>query len=183
MALAALAALAIVALTAYGALDLAARHTTERRDTYTGVRTLVIDGASDVHLTGAPAGRPLDVVSQLTEGLRSPHRQVRRHGGGELALSGNCPGLLGGSCNVRADRVKFHSSAGDVFVSLLSPATLLDADSSAGDVELVVPNAAYRVDAASSAGDVDDSGVRTDPSAARSITARSSAGDVRIARR
>jgi len=78
LALAAVIALAMVALGTLSLLDLAARHTTEERATYTDVRALVVDDASDIRLTSARAGAPLQVVARVTEGPASPERRARR---------------------------------------------------------------------------------------------------------
>ena len=60
-------------------LDLAARHTTTEVEQFDGVRSLVIDDASDVRLTTAPAGAPLELVTKLTEGLRTPSHDAQVH--------------------------------------------------------------------------------------------------------
>jgi hypothetical protein len=182
MALAGIAALTMIAAAALGLLDLAARHTTERRATYDDVRSLVIDGASDVRLTGAPAGTPLSLVSHVTEGLRTPHPRVRRHGDGVLRLSANCPGLFGGSCNVRYEiavpagtLVQDVSTAGDIRVEHLRAEGPLTLHSSAGDVSVDgVRSPALSL--SSSAGDVDARDVDADR-----VKGHSSAGDVFLA--
>ena len=61
-------------------LDLAARHTSTQVKRFDGVRSLVIDDASDVRLTSAPAGAPLELVTKLTEGLRTPSHDAQRTG-------------------------------------------------------------------------------------------------------
>lgn len=181
-AVAGIIAVMMVASTTYSLLDLAARHTVSERATYTDVRTLVIDGASDINFTGAPAGTPLTVVSRLTEGLRSPRSVVRRRGSGELRLSSSCPVVFGGECNVRYDvavpagtLVQAISSAGDIYAEHLRADGPLTLHSSAGDVD-VDGISAPRLKLSSSAGDVTARGVRADR-----VDGHSSAGDVALA--
>ena len=120
-ALFALLGLFLVGLGAISLLDQAARKTTVQVDTYTGIDALVIDDASDVRLTSAPAGGQLRVRARVTEGLRSPERDVERSSG-TLRLSSSCGFLFGDSnCNVDYDiavpagtAVSVDASAGDV---------------------------------------------------------------------
>src|SRR5215216_2179430 len=183
-AIAGLLALALVALGAVSLLDLAARNTTEEVDSYTGVRGLDIDGASDVHLTSAPAGSPLEVRARLTEGLRTPARHVRRRSDGTLELSSSCPVLFGGSCDVDYEIavpagtvVHVDASAGDVTAEDLTSAEPIALQSSAGDIT-VIDVRAPELRLSSSAGDVDASGVRADR-----VDADSSAGDIALSLR
>jgi hypothetical protein len=201
LAAAGLLALALVALGTYNLLDLAARHTTTQRATYDGVRALVIDGASDVSLTSAPAGAPVQVLARVTEGLRSPSRSAERGGDGTLTLSDSCPAFLGGQCGVSYEirvpsgtLVRAEADAGDVVAENLVSTQPVELGSSAGDVtaiDVTAPSitlsssagdvearrlSAGRIDAGSSAGDVLLS-LRTP---AERLSAESSAGDVDI---
>ena len=179
LAVAALSSLAMVALGTYELLDLAARHTTDERRTFPGVRALVVDGASDVRLTSARAGAPLTVVARITEGLSSPERNVQREPDGTLRLSSDCPGLFGGHCAVRYDIrvpsgtvVRAEASAGDMLATDLRTTEPLELSSSAGDVTAIGVSTPS-LTLSSSAGDVRASGVQADR-----ISVRSSAGDV-----
>jgi Putative adhesin len=200
-ALAALTGAFIVAGGVVSLLDLAARKTTEEVRTYAGIRSLDIADASDVRLTTAPAGSQLRVRARVTEGLRSPERDVRRVGGGTLELSSSCPILFSGSCGVdyeiavpagtavRVDAkggdvdaedlvsthpVRLQTSGGDISATDVT-APELRLSSSAGDVEATGVRAAI-VDADSSGGDVSLS-LRTAPDR---LDANSSAGDVEL---
>ena len=183
-AVAAVLGLVLVAGGTVSLLDLAARHTTEEVDTYTGVRALDIDDASDVRLTSAPAGSELEVRSEITAGLSSPDTAVRRRDDGTLALSSSCPNLFGGSCDVDYEiavpagtAVRVDASAGDVTAEDLTSSVPIELDSSAGDITVTGVSAPeLRLD--SSAGDVDASGVR-----AAVVRADSSAGDVSLSLR
>ena len=97
---AALLGLFLVLLGAFNIVDVASRKTTTESASYDGVRTLVIDDASDVRLTSAGAGAALEVVTRSTEGLRGPDSSVERGAGGELRLSSSCPNLFAGQCEV-----------------------------------------------------------------------------------
>jgi hypothetical protein len=179
LAVAAPVALFAVAVGAYGILDLASRQTTTERARYAGVRTLVVEGASDVRLTGAPEGAPLEVVTRATEGLRAPGRSVERAPGGELRLSSSCPNFLGGQCGVdytisvpSGTVVRADADAGDVVAERLTTSEPLVLSTSAGDVtasEVAAPSIAL----SSSAGDVEARALSAD-----AIRLESSAGDV-----
>jgi Putative adhesin len=103
-ALAALGALVLAFLIAYGAFELiniASRHSFDVRAGYGGIRSLEVDGGSgDVHLTGAAAGSELVVVEHVTEGLTSPSRTAVRGSGAALRLSTSCPVEVSNNCGV-----------------------------------------------------------------------------------
>jgi Putative adhesin len=200
-ALAGLFTLVAIGWAAVNLLDVASRHTTTERATYDGVRSLVIEDASDVRLVGVPASSSLQVIARVTEGLVSPDHSAERGGGGELRLSSSCSGFPSGWCGVdytirvpegtvlsanasggdivaehiRTEHpVELGSSAGDVTVTAVeAPAIALS--SSAGDVE-ALDLSSPRVLAESSAGDVAVS-LRTPPDR---LLAQSSAGDVEL---
>jgi hypothetical protein len=198
---ASLLALFLVAMGAYNLLDLAARQTTTERVSYSNVRSLVIEDASDVRLTGAPAGAPLEVVTRVTEGLRSPGRSAERTAGGGLVLSSSCPALFGGSCSVDYEIrvpagtvVRADAGAGDVVAQDLSSTEPLELSTSAGDVTAIDVSAPSIV-LSTSAGDVQARGlsgeqIELDTSAgdvvaalrtpAQRLLADSSAGDVEL---
>ena len=235
-------------LVAQGALIPArpgARQTTTEVDTYTGVRALVIDDASDVRLTSGRPASALEVRARVTEGLprrsavrrggdgtlgsrppapassrqlrrrlrdpcsRPGPRSARRSSAGDVSRGGpgadraGRAGVLGGrhhrarrqppelrlapapATSTRrraADDVNADSSAGDVSLSLRTPARPRRRRSSAGDVELVLPDATYRVDASQRrpATSTTARSAPTRPGSPRVASARSSAGDVRI---
>jgi hypothetical protein len=179
---AALLALALVAGGTLSVLDLAARHTTTERASYDGVRALVIEDASDVRLTRAPAGAPLQVLARVTEGLRTPSRSAQRDGDGTLRLSSSCPSFFGGFCDVDYEirvpsgtLVRARAAGGDIVAADLVSERPIDLESSAGDVtatDLSAP--AMRL--SSSAGDVSARGLSADR-----IEVDSSAGDVSVA--
>lgn len=179
LVLAALVALGLVATGTYNLLDLAARHTTIERASYDGVRSLLVEDASDVALTGAPAGAPLQVVAHVTEGLSSPGTSAERDGDGTLRLSASCPGFFGGQCGVDYEIripagtvVQVQAGAGDVVAEQLDSSEPIELHSSAGDVT-AIDVAAPSIKLSSSAGDVE----ARDLSADR-IELESSAGDV-----
>jgi len=186
LALFAVAAVVGVLLVAAGTislLDLAARHTTEELHSYTGVRALDIDDASDVRLTSAPAGSELEVRSHITAGLSNPETEVRRRDG-TLTLSASCPQLFGGTCDVDYEiavpagtAVDVDASAGDVTAEDLTSSVPIELESSAGDIT-VTDVSAPELRLGSSAGDLDASGVR-----AAVVRADSSAGDVSLSLR
>ena len=186
---------------AYNVIDVASRHTTTERASYDGVRSLVIEDASDVRLTGAPAGTPLEVVTRVTEGLRTPERSVERGAGGELRLESSCPGFFGGQCSVDYDDQRAApapSSTPTPTPATSSPSGStttepLVLESSAGDVTAIDVKAPS-IELSSSAGDVEARGLsaeRVEPTRrratwsrrsepARRLVAESSAGDVEL---
>jgi hypothetical protein len=182
--LAGLLGLFLVATGTVSLLDLAARKTTEEVRTYTGIRSLEIDDASDVRLTSAPAGSPLQVRARVTEGLRTPERDVRRRGDGTLALSSSCPILFSGNCDVDYEiavpagtAVRVDGNGGDVVAEDLVSTLAVDLDSSGGDIS-AIDVTAPELRLSSSGGDVDASGVR-----AGAVDAGSSGGDVSLSLR
>ena len=184
LAVAAVIGLVLVALGAISLLDLAARQTTEEVRSYTGVRALDVDEASDVRLESAPAGSALEVRSKVTAGLRSPETAVQRRDDGTLVLSASCPVLFGGSCGVDYEiavpagtAVDVDASAGDVTAEDLASSVPIELESSAGDIT-VTGLSAPELRLGSSAGDIDASGVR-----AATVHVNSSAGDVSLSLR
>jgi len=181
LVVAALVALFMVAAGTISILNLAAHHTTTERASYDGVRALVIDDASDVRLTGAPAGAPLELVAHVTEGLRTPGRSVQRGASGTLRLSSSCPSFFGGQCDVDYEirvpsdtLVRAQAADGDITADDLVSTEPIELKSSAGDVTATNVSAPV-VRLSSSAGDVDARGVSADR-----VEADSSAGDVLV---
>jgi Putative adhesin len=177
--MAALLALFLIVVGAYNLIDVGSRNTTTERAAYEGVRSLVIEDASDVRMIGVPGGTPLGIVSRLTEGLRTPEVSVERGPGGELSLSSSCSGILGGHCEVdytisvpAGTVVRVDADAGDVVAERLETTEPLVLDTSAGDVE-AFDIEAPSIELSSSAGDVAASGLRADR-----IELHSSAGNV-----
>jgi hypothetical protein len=201
LVIAGLVALFLVALGTYNLLDLASRHTTTAQASYDNVHALVVEDASDVRLTSAPAGDPLRVVTHITEGLREPGRSAERTGGGGLRLSSSCPGFFGGQCSVDYEirvpagtTVNVSASAGDVSAEDLKTTQPLELHTSAGDVSATGVSAPS-IELSSSSGDVQArrlSGdrIELDSSAgdvvasletpAEQLLAHSSAGDVEL---
>jgi hypothetical protein len=176
---AALLALFLVLCGAYNLIDLSLRQTTTERASYEGVRTLVIEDASDVRLTGAATGAPLEVVTRATEGLRTPARSVERGPGGELRLSSSGCGFFGGQCEVdytirvpSGTVVRAEADSGDVVAERLTTTEPLVLDTSAGDITAIDVRAPS-IDLSSSAGDVEARALSAD-----GIDLHSSAGDV-----
>jgi hypothetical protein len=176
-ALFALTGVVLVICCAMSLLDLAARKTTIDVKTYRGVDALVIDDASDVRLTSAPAGDELRVRARVTEGLGTPDRDVEQRDG-TLHLSSSC-GFFFDNCDVDYEiavpagtSVRVDATAGDVHADDLSSNVPVELESSAGDVS-VSDVTAPELRLSSSAGDVEARGVR-----AERISAESSAGDV-----
>jgi Putative adhesin len=167
----------LVVCGALSLLDLAARKTTVEVTTYRGADALVIDDASDVRLTSAPAGDELRVTARVTEGLGTPDRDVE-HRDRTLYLSSSC-GFFFGNCEVDYEiavpadtSVLVDATSGDVHAEDLTSTVPVELESSAGDVTAVdVTTPELRL--SSSAGDVEASGVR-----AERVSADSSAGDV-----
>ncbi len=182
LAVAGVAALVMVAVTTISLLDLASRHTTTERASYDGVRALVIDDASDVRLSSAPRGAPLDVVARVTEGLSKPERSGQREADGTLRLSSSCSGLFGGQCDVDYEiqvpsgtLVRAKAAGGDIVAEGLVSGRPIELESSAGDVTVSDVSAPV-VRLSSSAGDVAARGL-----SAGQVEADSSAGDVAVA--
>jgi len=198
--LSALVCLILVANGAWIMVNALARTTSQHRSTYPGVRTLEVEDAGEVHLTGAPAGSPVSVITQVTRSLTSPDERVS-DAGGRLVIDSSCPVVIAQSCEIdyeisvppevrvvvdarsgdvsaadlRSDEpLVLHSSAGDVAAErVVAPG--LRASSSAGDVQLTELRAP-RIEATSSAGDVR---AEVDAPLTRMV-ARSSAGDVDV---
>jgi hypothetical protein len=198
--LSALVCLFLVALGAWSMVNALARTTTEERATYPGLRSVEVEDAGHVRVTGVPAGSAVRVVAQITHSLTSPEQRVD-HAGGRLVIDSSCPVVLAQECEIdyeiavppdvrvvvdargadveaadlRTDEpLLLHSSAGDVSAERVV-APELDAGSSAGDVRLLEIGSP-RIEARSSAGDV-----RVDAlSPLTRLAARSSAGDVDV---
>lgn len=182
LVLAALLALLLVAMGTINVLDLLARNTTTERASYDGVRALVIEDASDVRLTRAPAGAPVQVLAHVTEGLRTPERSAQREGDGTLRLSSSCASFFGGFCDVDYEirvpsgtLVRARANGGDIVASDLVSGRPVDLESSAGDVT-ATDVSAPAVRLSSSAGDVSARGL-----SAERVEVDSSAGDVSVA--
>jgi hypothetical protein len=182
LAVAGVVALVTVAFTAINLLDLVSRHTTTERASYDGVRALVIEDASDVLLSSAPRGAPLQVVARVTEGLRKPDRSAQREADGTLRLSSSCPAFFGGQCDVDYELrvpsgtvVRAKSAGGDIVAEDLVSTRPIELESSAGDVSAADVSAPL-VRLSSSAGDVAARGL-----SAERVEAHSSAGDVALA--
>ena len=183
-ALAVVAGVGAVLLVVFGAvnlLDLASRHTSVERASYTGVRSLEIDGG-DVRLTSAPAGSRLQVVARVTEGLKAPGRKVERSPSGTLRLSSSCPGLFSGQCSVRYDitvpegtNVRAETGAGDIRAGNLRSRVPVVLETGAGDITVDRGRPRRPSSCRRAPGDVDAEGVR----AAR-VKVRSDAGDVSV---
>jgi hypothetical protein len=176
-ALFALTGVVLVVVGAMSLLDLAARKTTVDVQTYRGVDALVIDDASDVRLTSAPAGDELRVRARVTEGLGTPDRDAERRDG-TLILSSSC-GFFFGNCDVDYEiavpagtAVRVDATAGDVHAEDLTSRVPVELESSAGDVT-AVDVSAPELRLSSSAGDVEARDIR-----AERVSAESSAGDV-----
>ena len=156
-----------------------ARTTSEHRTTYPGIRTLEVEDAGEVRLTGAPAGSEVIVTARVTRSLTSPEQHID-NAGGRLVIDSSCPVVIAQSCEIDYEiavppevRVRVDANAGDVSAADLRSDAPLLLHSSAGDVaaERVV---APELRASSSAGDV-----RITEISAPRIKATSSAGDVR----
>jgi Putative adhesin len=174
----------LVVIGASSLLDQAARKTTTEVTGYTGVNTLVVDEASDVTLTSAPAGGRLEVRARVTEGLLTPDRNVEQSGG-TLILSSSC-GFLFGDSNCSVDyriavppdtAVRVDATGGDIKAEDLRSTVPFDLESSSGDVSLTDVTAP-ELFLSSSAGDVDAADIRADR-----VVAESSAGDVSLSLR
>ena len=184
LAVAALLALALVVSGSFSLLDLASRHTSTERATFDGVRALVVEDASDVLITGGPAGEPATVLARVTEGLSGPSRSVERDADGVLRLSASCSDFLSGQCAVSYEvrvpsgtLVRADSQSGDVSVRNLVATEPVELHSSAGDVS-AIDVTAPSIRLSSSAGDVEGRNL-----SGERIQAESSAGDVAVALR
>jgi hypothetical protein len=177
----ALIASLVVAQGTVALLDLAARHTTTQVRQFDGVGSLVIDDASDVRLTSAPAGAPLELVTKVTEGLRTPSHDARVTGDGTLHLSSSCGWVFGNSCAVDYEirvpagtRVRVDAASGDVHAEQLRSTRPVVLTASSGDVDAIgVTAPALRI--RTSSGDIGASRVR-----AGTVTVGASSGDVRL---
>jgi DUF4097 and DUF4098 domain-containing protein YvlB len=177
---AAIVALLLVAWGAVSILQLATRHTTTEVDRYRDITALVIEDASDIRLTSAPAGAPLEVRARVTESLVTPERQARRGDNGTLRLSSSCsPGFFAEWCGVDYEiavpagtAIQARTSAGDIDAQDISTTLPVELHSSAGDIT-VIGALAPSLRLSTDAGDVRASGVRADE-----VIADSSAGDI-----
>jgi hypothetical protein len=182
MLLGAVVALLLVAGGTLNLLELATRHTTTEVETFRDVKALVIDDDSDIRLTSAPAGAPLEVRARVTEALVSPERQATRSDDGTLRLASSCsPGFFAGWCGVDYEirvpagtAIRARTSAGDVTAQNLRATQAAELHSSAGDITVTGATApALRI--STDAGDVRASGI-----SAGKVTADSSAGDIEV---
>ena len=122
--------------------------------------------------------------ARVTEGLRSPERDVRRAGGGTLELSSSCPILFSGSCSVDYEiavpagtAVRVDAKGGDVDAEDLVSTQPVRLQTSGGDIS-ATDVTAPELRLSSSAGDVEATGVR-----APIVDAESSGGDVSLSLR
>ncbi len=179
LAIVAAIGLVVVAQGTVALLDLAARHTTTQTQRFDGVRALVIEDASDVRLTAAPAGTQLELVTKVTEGLRSPSHDARVDGDGTLRLASSCGWVFGNSCAVDYEvrvpagtRVHVDARSGDVHAQSLRSEQPVVLAASSGDIDAVGVTAPA-VELYTSSGDISASRVRAD-----TVTAEASSGDV-----
>lgn len=181
LAVIALFALVVVVQGTVALLDLAARHTTTGTQRFDGVRSIVIGDASDVRLTTAPAGAPLELRTKVTEGLRTPSHDARVTGDGTLILTSSCGWAFGNSCAVDYEvrvpagaRVDVQGGAGDVRADDLRSSRPVRIEASSGDIRVAGVRApALRLQASS--GDIHASEVR-----AGDVVAGASSGDVHV---
>jgi len=130
---------AVIAISAFLLLDLAARHSFETTAAYPHVRTLVVrTGAGDVMLTRAPAGAALVVKAHETDGLFKPKIHARMASGGVLTLTASCPGL---QCSAHYNlaippdvTVKVSSGFGDITATGLTSASSIQLGTTAGAI-------------------------------------------------
>lgn len=178
--LAAVVCVLLVVLGTEQLVDVAAQVAVTERSEHEGVDRIVVEDASDVTLTSAPAGTPLRVVARVTKGLSAPDRREDREGA-TLRLDSSCPLIFADSCAVDYElaippdvEVRIDARGGDVEALGLRSERAIVLHSSAGDVDadgIVAPE----LRATSSAGDV----ALIDVEAER-ITARTTAGDVHV---
>ena len=180
LVVAAVVALLLVAWGTVSILQLATRHTTTEVDRYRDVTALVVEDASDIRLTSAPAGAPLEVRARVTEALIAPDRRVQHGGDGTLRLSSSCaPAFFSEWCGVDYEiavpagtAIQTRTSAGDVVAQDISTTLPVELHSSAGDIT-VIGALAPSLRLSTDAGDVRASGIRADE-----VIADSSAGDI-----
>ena len=101
--LSAIVCLFLVASGAWTMVNALARTTTEQRATYPGVRTLEVQEAGHVRVTGAPAGSPVRVVARITrdpDGAGAGHRPRR---GQARRSTRRCPVVLAQECEIDYD--------------------------------------------------------------------------------
>jgi hypothetical protein len=177
---AAVMALLFVAWGTINVLQLLTRHTTTEVETFRDVTALVVEDSSDIELTSAPAGAPLEVRARVTESLVTPDRRARRRDDGTLVLSSSCsPTLFAEWCGVDYEirvpagtAIEARTTAGDIHAQNLRTTAPAELHSSAGDIT-VVGAVAPSLRLTTSAGDVRASGLHVDR-----VVADSSAGDV-----
>jgi hypothetical protein len=180
LVVAAVIALLLVFGGALNLLQLATRHTTTEVRSYDDVTALVIEDGSDISITSAPAGAPLEVRARVTESLVTPERHAQRGDDGTLQLSSSCsPALFAGFCSVDYEvavppgtAIRADTSAGDVALSDVRSTVPTELHSSAGDITVVdAVTPALRL--STDAGDIRASGVR-----AETVVADTAAGDI-----
>src|SRR5215213_7352880 len=123
-------------------LQLLTRHTTTEVETFRDVTALLVEDSSDITLTSAPAGAPLEVRARVTESLVAPERAARRRDDGTLVLSSSCsPALFADWCSVDYEirlpagtAIQARSSAGDIRAQNLRTTVPAELHSSAGDI-------------------------------------------------
>ena len=161
-------------------LELLTKHTSSEVRTYEGVSALVIEDDSDIRITSAPAGAPLEVRTRITESLVTPDRRAERGDDGSLRLSSSCsPGLIAGWCSVDYEiavpagtAIQADTSAGDITARDIRSTVPTQLFSSAGDITVIgAVTPALRLN--TDAGDVRASGIRADE-----VELDSAAGDI-----
>jgi hypothetical protein len=180
LVVAAVIALLFVFWGAISLLQLGMKHTTTDVRTYRDVTALVVDDDSDIRITSAPAGTPLEVRARVTESLVAPERRAQRSGDGTLELSSSCsPDLFAGFCSVDYEiavpagtAIQADTSAGDITLRDVRSTAPTELHSSAGDITVIgAVTPALRL--STDAGDIRASGVRADE-----VTADTAAGDI-----
>jgi hypothetical protein len=161
-------------------LQLGMKNTTTEVRTYRDVTALVVEDDSDIRITSAPAGAPLEVRARVTESLVAPERRAQRNADGALQLSSSCsPELFSGYCGVDYEiavpagtAIQADTSAGDITLRDVRSTVPTELHSSAGDITVVgATTPALRL--STDAGDIRASGVRSDE-----VAADTSAGDI-----
>jgi hypothetical protein len=173
-------ALLLVFWGAISLLQLATKHTSTEVTTYDDVSALVIEDNSDIRITSAPTGAPLEVRARVTESLVAPEYDAQRRADGTLRLSSSCsPALFSGYCSVDYEiavpagtAIQADTSAGDITARDIRSTVPTQLFSSAGDITVIgAVTPALRL--STDAGDVRASGVRADE-----VELDSAAGDI-----
>jgi hypothetical protein len=139
--------LAVIGIGTLALLNVAARHTFRTTADYSGVRLLVVNStAGDVSLTSAPAGAPLTVEQDVTEGLTTPTSPVVLTGGGELLLRASCAGAF--ECSVHyvvavpmGVAIRVSTRGGAITATGLTSTASIQLSSGTGDVTAIAVSA------------------------------------------